>query len=79
MDGCISVFVSLFFNLSMRSYAKYIFLHLTWFLYAGVHFLQFFNALTYSPITTFFKRLKFEESFPKILISRHLMQQKRTH
>ena len=42
------------------------------------HFLHFLNALIYSPITIFFKCLKFEESFPKILISRHLIQQKRT-
>ena len=41
----------------MSSYVKYILLHLTELLYAGVHFLQFLNALTCSPITIFFKRL----------------------
>ena len=39
-------------------------------------FLQFLNALTCSPVTIFFKCLKFEESFPKILISRQLMQKR---
>ena len=60
----------------MSKYVKYILPHLTEFLCAGVHFLQFLNALTCRPIAIFFERLIFGESFPNILISRDLMRQK---
>ena len=35
--------------------------HLQWSLYPGVHLLPFSNTLTYSPITLFFKCIKFHQ------------------
>ena len=57
----ILVFVRLFFNWTMIIYSKYLLLHLQQSLYAGVHLLQFLNALTCSPITVFFKCIKLHQ------------------
>ena len=42
-------------------YSKYKLFHLQKSLYAGVHLLQFLNALTCSPITLFFKCIKLHQ------------------
>ena len=42
-------------------YSKYKLFHLQKSLYAGVHLLQFLNALTCSPITIFFKCIKLHQ------------------
>ena len=56
MDGCISVLVRLFFNQRVSNS-----FYIQQFLYTGVHFLQFLNAVICSLITLFFKCLKMHQ------------------
>ena len=55
---CFSIGVLAFIH-----YSKYKLFHLQQSLYAGVHFLQYLNVLTYSHITLFFKSIKLHQIF----------------
>ena len=61
MDRIISVLGKLFSDWSMNIYSNYKLFPLQSSLYAGVHLLQLLNALTCSPITSFFMSIKLHQ------------------